>query len=785
MSEDPQRDTQEATHTAESATLKIRTSSTFFTVADEHPDSTSPSTSQSSTSSPFTDQRSSSDAPSDSPDLAMPPTHPPSASPEVDQVQRPQDMLDTQSTKPPAKDKPFNRTPYRALLTLLVLAHGALSYLVLNGWAWSPVSTPITPSPTIGLEQVRASLFGQGLMLTEGYSNLILGPLISQMLWLGDVLEQLSASLTQYPWFTSRVILSMLSLTGMMWGCSLLFKRRVLTVSAGLIASAAIIAALLSAGEALWMLTVYTWIGVGFTASWRHSASGRWAALCGFTLSIGIAATPLFVPLAILYVLLTLWPLPLGPHVPWWRAIAWRTPIGALIGLGVGLSPWLFRGQLSHPPITLEQYASPSIWITLWERLDLWYILEETQSAFAPLWVMAALTFMSSHTSGAPWSRRGIGIAGLLTLSLIYAPLLGVALVIPPLVWIVVHPWSPLGTFTLLSFRPVFKRVISLVIFAFTLLIPTTHAFQQFQSRQTALNTPASRELNLIADELNGRRGLKSIWALGREAHPLYAMTGLSASALLPLDLEPIRLSHTPQVAADEKVDVIVIGASADQVMAKNSFRELLKRQYRLIPASDYLWLQQSRLKVYLRSAVTTTRAQVNPSARNGLQPRKSTSIPTPADPSSIQTKPLDLSPSSSTTPSKSSEARSADTRPQSTPQRGVVQPPPIKTPQALPVKALPHPKETSDNQVTSAAQASSDSPEAQPTAGSTQTASDKRQVKSNGHQRQPKKSKARPKKSKTQPKKSKAQPKKSKAQPKKSKAQPKKSKAQPRSAPK
>jgi hypothetical protein len=576
---------------------------------------------------------------------------------------------------------------------ILIMAQGAISYLLLNGWKWSPIGEPLSPSSTIGLEQVRASLFEQGLMLTEGYTNLILGPLISQMLWLGSLFERLSAPYVDYPWLTSRVTLSMISLIGMMWGCSLLFKRRVLTVAAGILAIAAITTTLQSSAEALWMLTVYTWIGVGFTASWRHSASGRWAVLCGFTLSVGIAATPLFAPLAILYVLLTLLPLPLGPSVPWWRAIAWRTPLGAIFGLGIGIAPWLFRGQLSHPPITLEQYASSSVWISLWDSLDFWHIIEETQAIFAPLWLMACLTFMSSHISGAPWSRRGMGLTGLLALGLIYAPLLGFTLVIPPLVWIIVHPWSPVGTFALLSFKPFFKKMISLALFILALLIPTTHSLQQFQERQTALKTPASQERSLVANYLNNHKGLKSIWALGHESHALYAMTDLRTSALLPLGLDPIRLSQISQVIADEKIDVIIAGSSAKRAMSRDRFKDLLKHKYRLLPASDYQWLDTAQLQVYLRLGAIKSQPQ---STQPQAQPQPKLRSPRPLSPQESQVIPR---PSNLNLGSKSTDSiskRLSKDQPDLARQQDV-KTPPIKIPQALPVQALPQSPKTSD----------------------------------------------------------------------------------------
>ena len=212
MSEDQTLDTQKLHAHEQSDTLELQAKSNYFTINEQSPDhnlsSSHPEDPKSATYSKTSVSRSLNEGNSRSSSLPTPP---------------PDQSIAGKKRRAPRSS--LSKVPYRLFLMILIMAQGAISYLLLNGWKWSPIGEPLAPSSTIGLEQVRASLFEQGLMLTEGYTNLILGPLISQMLWLGSLFERLSAPYVDYPWLTSRVILSVISLIGMMWGCSLLFKR--------------------------------------------------------------------------------------------------------------------------------------------------------------------------------------------------------------------------------------------------------------------------------------------------------------------------------------------------------------------------------------------------------------------------------------------------------------------------------------------------------------------------------------------------------------------------------
>ena len=483
----------------------------------------------------------------------------------------------------------------------LVIAQIYLSYEIL---VW--LAPRLIPSPIMGLEGLRASLFERGISLADGFAHPLFGPLVSQMLWFKGLILNLIVGDEALSFDPSLIGLTTLSLVGILWGSSLLFQRRRLTFISGLIGLLVITPQLREPAEHLWMMMIYTWVGVGFTASWRHPSSFKWSILCGFTLSLGVAATPLFAPLAILYFCLTFFPRPMDPSVSILRRIAWLTPVGAVIGFGMGMTPWLFKGNLSQAPLTLEQYTSPKVWSYALDSINPWMSVDTLLVAFGPLLLMAAFTFMSAHISGAPWSRRGIGLAGLGLLALTYQPLLGGGLLIAPLVWIAIHPWSPIGTFVLLPFKPSVKRSISLIVFGMIFALPSVHSYQELSEGLQAPRTEIEEELVKISDYLEKQSALKSVWAVGRGSASIYSMNRLKGSALLPMinqgGEEQLRLKGALGVIVTEQIDVILISEETSSLAMKTTGLErLLEQSYRQIPASDYQWLSPSRFNLFLR----------------------------------------------------------------------------------------------------------------------------------------------------------------------------------------
>ena len=497
-------------------------------------------------------------------------------------------------------------TLYYLLSTLIALVPSAIYTLYVRGGQLSGLA-PSEPVPSlIGLESLRADLFRQGLSLPDGYADLMIGPLISQSIAVFERLGELIPSGVNLPEQLHTHLLLIATMVGIIWGGALLYRLRRLSIAAGMMGAVSI--GLVSCYELdwLWFLMIYTWVCVGLTASWRDPSSSLRAGLCGISLSLGVAASPLFLPVAGLYWVLSFWPRPREEGERWWSAISILPPLMALFSFGVGMLPWLFRGQLSHPPLTTEQYLSPELWRQVAHSIELKAPLVEVYHGLAPLIILGGLTFMSAHTHRVSWSRRGIGLGALILLALLIAPIFGWLCAITPLIWVASHPWSPMGTFVLLPFKPIFKRAISLCLFGVLLLPSSLEVVTKFNLRRVEALSPLQQEQLALTKMLNGMQELERVWVAGSEAYPLYAMTRLSASALLPPQLGPtpiLSLRGIDSLLKSELIDVIIISEQYREFTKKSTdLRRLLEREYREIPASDYGWLESTNFAVYLKN---------------------------------------------------------------------------------------------------------------------------------------------------------------------------------------
>ena len=62
----------------------------------------------------------------------------------------------------------------------------------------------------------------------------------------------------------------------------------------------------------------------------------------------------------------------------------------ALCAFSLAMLPWFIRGQLSHPPLTVEQYLSPSLWTQVLSQITTLDPLAHCYEAFAPLVILVA-----------------------------------------------------------------------------------------------------------------------------------------------------------------------------------------------------------------------------------------------------------------------------------------------------------------------------------------------------------------------------------------------------------
>ena len=169
-------------------------------------------------------------------------------------------------------------------LCMILIPSTIFTYFV-RGGALSGIEPAAPPTPLMGLEQLRANLFRDGFLLPDGYADPLIGPMISQMLSVGEALQQFVPEGIVIPGDIHRHFLLIFTMIGLIWGGSLLYKNIRLNLFGALLAALFVSAISYHSHDSLWFLTIYTWVCVGLTASWKAPQSGKRAFLCGITLS--------------------------------------------------------------------------------------------------------------------------------------------------------------------------------------------------------------------------------------------------------------------------------------------------------------------------------------------------------------------------------------------------------------------------------------------------------------------------------------------------------------------
>jgi len=446
----------------------------------------------------------------------------------------------------------------------------------------------------------------------------------------------------------------LLGLIGVMKGAQLLYERRDLSWLAGGLYTLFVAPLLITPHLATWHVPLITWVRASLVALWSKPNSKRWSLLAGLLIAQGVAASPVYLLFVLYWV------------SGWVSAGRVKTPDGTrplklserlssilltLAGLTAGIAPWVLKGTFVLPPLNYMR-ASELI-------MGAMFALERgaSEQLTAPwgwmsgLTLLASFTWMSAHISGVSWSRRGVG-RGVLTLIHVAlsatlagesSALMGATdaqlVLISPLIWVAVHPWSPIGSFVLLPFSPVLKRVSSLAIFVLLTYTPMRGAYEhvfveELKAAQSATLTTIERghvtaELLAIQgwfEQPSSPKERRQLWVWGEEAWPLYELLGgLSPKAppfLGELSFDDPRLKAVSDDLQEAPVHLIVISKRLAK-LTPPMLRKRLQDRYHRVPPPDYAWPEVSALEVYLskRLRLTPVRAKRTP-------PRSATATP-------------------------------------------------------------------------------------------------------------------------------------------------------------
>jgi len=421
----------------------------------------------------------------------------------------------------------------------------------------------------------------------------------------------------------------LLGLIGVMKGAQLLYERRDLSWLGGGLYTLFAAELIINPQLTTWHVPLLTWIGVGLAGLWRSPTSKRWAVLAGLLTAQGVAASPLYSLIILYWSALLLAPSSVqidgGARQSGLLTRVSRL-ILAYLGLAVGLAPWVLKGHFALPPLNYSRADELIMSAMSATQSGLGELSVAPWGWSAGLTLLAAFTWMSAHISGASWGRRGLGLAIYTALAaLLGAQLIGeapsvttdssaVLCLLPALTWVAIHPWSPIGSFVLLPFSPLLKRLTSFALFLLIIWTPLQRAYQHVfvRSLQGAQASTLERvERGYTRGELlalrawfeqGGGEGRK-LWVWGEEAWPLYALTGAVSPKAPPfltkLSFDDQRLHEAIAALRESPVDLIVISTRhQSEVSAK--FNKLLQDLYRRVPPSDYGWQELSGLQVYL-----------------------------------------------------------------------------------------------------------------------------------------------------------------------------------------
>ena len=555
----------------------------------------------------------------------------------------------------------------------------------------------------------------EALLLSEGISSQqihdqYVPPLIPYLLHFG---YWTSNTLGYHPqaWFHhSALVAILLTLFACLWGVQLLYRRRDIAWIAGLLFTLFAIPLVWQAQVATWYLPINAYVMIAFIYVWRLPHSAKSFAVLGLCLSQALIAHSIYLLLILYALVLSLWKIPhyfltkdtsiysIDDSILRKVQIKKRSMnfIALLLGLIVGLTPWLLKGNLSESPLDISKQILSHQWIfdITWQTM--WSAYQSVWAHLLLLVMMLAMTWMSMHISGTNWSRRGFGLVILFLFHVVMGVHFqaisshGMYVILVSLIMLISHPWSAQGTFLLLPFEPKVRRGSHLLLFTLFLLYPAIQPLQalqkywhsQYSSSTEVYSTLSQERLQVgrwMTQQKNTTMPVKSLWGWGPNTWPLYTQSRLHSSAKIPflreINFEDPKWKSIPQQLTQEQTDMIVIEHS----MPLKQFMELqqlLQHQYRMINPSDYAWNQKSLLTVYVHKRFPRTL----------LKPL-----------------PLLPSPSTNTPPPPPIPKRIKNNQPYSNkvPKRPSLTPPSMKANAPLPPNLLPSPTSTSNPKAT------------------------------------------------------------------------------------
>lgn len=484
----------------------------------------------------------------------------------------------------------------------------------------------------------------------------------------------LQGLIVQLPWppleKLPELLWILLGLMGVMKGAQRLYERRDLSWLAGGLYTLFAAPLLITPHLATWHLPLITWVSASIVALWGAPHSKRWSLLAGLLVAQGVAASPVYLVFTP-YLFLTLLSSRKVKGPEGERRLRFFERLTSLtlslVGLALGVAPWVLKGNFVLPPLNYMRAEELLISAASAIQLGAEQQLSAPWGWTAGLTLLAAFTWMSAHISGVPWTKRGIGLGVVTVIHLaLSAQLMGEGaevigdcdaqlVMIAPLIWIAVHPWSPIGSFVLLPFKPLLKRLTSFALFGLIAFTPMKRAYEhvfveelmaaQRDELMKVERGNISAELLAIKDWFNQPsipQEKRQLWVWGEEAWPLYSLLGGLSPKAAPLlghmSFDDPRLRGMADDLKAAPLHLIVISSRYAKLKTPKLMKEL-RDSYHRVPPADYAWPEVSAFEVYV-----TKRARMNPRRLNQrAATRTQVASPPPAPPPKNQPPALQL----------------------------------------------------------------------------------------------------------------------------------------------